>query len=304
MNKRLLYIGIFLLLLLCFSACGETDEVSADGDADVDIEADEGIDGDAENTETDAESGEVEIEAVEEEAEVEAEIELETDLEAVTEEEDEAEEPLYSGVLFRFPLINEEGLYSEEYVFGVDHDPEVHEGVGTGICSNYDGKAFPNCYDEHHGSDFILHGGFEKMDEGVAFIYAAADGTVLETEDGNYDRCHIDYENLGSGNISCDGNPIRANYVKIDHAGGIVSMYYHMASGSILVQPGDVVTCGQTLGRVGSSGISSCPHLHFQVETSEGNIIDPFMGELSQPWSYWVEQKSASEMPGETCQQN
>ncbi len=304
MNAKLIYVLLPLFTSLLLNSCGESGESVSDGDSDwTDAETADMPDSDAGESDKDIEDGEAERETSEREPDSESAYESDSEIDAETSEqvEPEVEVPSYDGVLFRFPLNNSEGLYSEEYVFGVDHDPEVHEGVGSGICSNYNGDSFPTCYDEHRGSDFILHGGFDKMDEGVVFVYAAADGIVVEIEDGNYDRCHIDYENLGAGNISCDGNPIMANYVKIEHAGGIISMYYHLANGSISVQPGDSISCGQSIGRVGSSGISSCPHLHFQVEDLEGNVIDPFAGALSQPWSYWAEQVSDSGLPGEIC---
>ena len=60
--------------------------------------------------------------------------------------------PLPRGALqFRFPLIEREQF---EQTVGVDHDPAVHgEGAEAVRCTNYDGRAFPWCYDEHDGSD-------------------------------------------------------------------------------------------------------------------------------------------------------
>ncbi len=217
------------------------------------------------------------------------------------EAEFEEEEAVRTETLLRFPLADEEGHYSLEFIFGVDHDPEVYDGIGEGICTNYRGDHFPHCYDEHSGSDYILNGGFETMDLGVAFVYAAADGIVTDIEDGHYDRCHIDTENLGAGNISCDGHEIRANKIIIEHEFGLVTKYYHLVNGSLLVDIGDTVTCGQKIAQVGSSGISSAPHLHFQVEDLEGTVIDPYSGEFSQEKSYWVEQDSGNGLPGETC---
>ena len=56
----------------------------------------------------------------------------------------------------------------------------------------------------------------------------------------------------------------RGNYVELDCAGMLVSMY-HLAKGSIAVKPGDRVVSLQRIARVGNSGFSMEPHLHIQA---------------------------------------
>ena len=53
------------------------------------------------------------------------------------------------------------------------------------------------------------------------------------------------------------------NYVQIRHAGGMGTGYAHMSR--ILVHAGDHVRAGQIIGYVGSTGLSTGPHLHFEV---------------------------------------
>jgi murein DD-endopeptidase MepM/ murein hydrolase activator NlpD len=54
------------------------------------------------------------------------------------------------------------------------------------------------------------------------------------------------------------------NYVVLDHLNGEYSYYCHLRQ-NILVRPGEKVKKGQVLARVGNSGNSSEPHLHFQL---------------------------------------
>jgi len=60
--------------------------------------------------------------------------------------------------------------------------------------------------------------------------------------------------------------------VQIAHGGGIVSLYGHMSD--IVAQPGSFVRAGQVIGYVGSSGLSTGPHLHFEVRES-GTPVNP-----------------------------
>ena len=55
------------------------------------------------------------------------------------------------------------------------------------------------------------------------------------------------------------------NYVMIDIGDGNFAFYAHMIPGSASVQVGDKVTRGQIIGRLGNSGNTSEPHLHFHV---------------------------------------
>lgn len=181
-------------------------------------------------------------------------------------------------------------------VMGVDHDPVVYgEGASAWQCSSYEGLGFPRCYDEHRGSDFILAGGFAAMDAGSVEVVAAAAGTVVFTDDGHYDRCHAD---LATGVVDCDGHEMDANEVTIAHAGGYQTRYLHLMTDSVAVSVGDAVAAGAVLGRVGSSGNSSMPHLHLQLEDADGTVIDPYAGPMSQPTSWWCDQGLSDGLPG------
>jgi murein DD-endopeptidase MepM/ murein hydrolase activator NlpD len=69
---------------------------------------------------------------------------------------------------------------------------------------------------------------------------------------------------------AADGQVTRAGWaggygrqVRLAHAGGLASSYSHMSS--LAVAPGTLVRQGQLIGYVGSSGLSTGPHLHYEV---------------------------------------
>ena len=145
-------------------------------------------------------------------------------------------------------------------------------------------------YNQHDGIDYAI-GGFWAMDQG-RWVMAAASGTVIETHDGEFDRCTT--ANCGT-----------ANYVKIRHADGKVTVYWHLKKWSVRVRPGQWVGCGTVIGNVGSSGYSTGPHLHFGVVVPCHGADDPYGASNSAcggGFSYWVNQGAYLKLPGLTCQ--
>lgn len=61
--------------------------------------------------------------------------------------------------------------------------------------------------------------------------------------------------------------------VVLDHGQGLSSLYGHLSV--ILVRPGQTVARGQVIGRVGSTGYSTGPHLHYEIR-QHGRPVDPF----------------------------
>ncbi|NNJ28102.1 M23 family metallopeptidase [Alienimonas chondri] len=136
----------------------------------------------------------------------------------------------------------------------VDVDPKFR-GVKDARGGDY-------TYDFHDAVDFTLPN-FAVMDRGVP-VLAAADGVVIQTDDGHTDR------NYGDVNDPKTRPKTPPNLIEIDHPGGLRTSYLHLKKGSLKVKPGDRVSAGQTIALVGSSGRSSGPHLHFKVVTQEG----------------------------------
>jgi len=60
--------------------------------------------------------------------------------------------------------------------------------------------------------------------------------------------------------------------VELVHSGGVVTRYAHCRAA--LVKPGDRVQAGQAIATVGSSGLATSPHLHFEVLV-KGKAVDP-----------------------------
>ena len=99
------------------------------------------------------------------------------------------------------------------------------------------------------------HGAVDFGSGGIAGqpVYVAKEGTVILTE------------NLKSS---------YGTYVIIKHNNGLYSLYAHGQAGSICVSEGQYVSQGQQIMKVGSTGNSTGPHLHFEVRIN-GEHVNP-----------------------------
>ena len=118
------------------------------------------------------------------------------------------------------------------------------------ISSGYGDRVAPcrYCSSDHRGVDFVPGNG--------APIFAIADGVVTAAEFGG-----------GYG-----------QYVFLEHeikGRSVLTVYAHMQRNSSPLRVGDVVDVGDFIGLVGNTGISTGPHLHFEVRI-EGDYVDPF----------------------------
>jgi murein DD-endopeptidase MepM/ murein hydrolase activator NlpD len=129
------------------------------------------------------------------------------------------------------------------------------------------------------GNDSVhqgLGGGHGALDIGASrgsYVIATRDGVV--TYPGPNDR--IDYPDQAirpdeNGRYNCRG--LKGNHVDIDHGDGLTAVYQHLYANTITVRKGDYVKKGQIIGKVGSSGCSTGPHLHFALKLN-GTAVDP-----------------------------
>jgi len=121
--------------------------------------------------------------------------------------------------------------------------------VGVTIGDRFGARDCAGCSSDHHGQDFNPGNG--------APIQVIADGVVRHVEDGE-----------GSLGVN----------IIVDHTinGQLVSsVYAHMQHGSTKVVEGQVVKVGTILGLTGSTGMSTGPHLHFEIRLDGVTWVDP-----------------------------
>lgn len=103
-----------------------------------------------------------------------------------------------------------------------------------------------------------LHEGVDIAADLGAPVTASADGVVVRSGNGG-----------GYG-----------RFVEIAHAEGLTTLYAHMGAVASGLRPGQAVRAGTQVGRVGSSGTSTGPHLHFEVRDARERPLNPalFLG--------------------------
>ncbi|GAB3118770.1 M23 family metallopeptidase [Glaciibacter psychrotolerans] len=125
--------------------------------------------------------------------------------------------------------------------------------VGVHVGDEFGHRDCAGCSANHGGQDFNPGLG--------APIQAIADGVVSLAEDGE-----------GSLGV----------HMMIDHVidgKTVTSVYAHMVHGSMLFNQGDVVKVGDIIGKTGTTGMSTGPHLHFEIRLGgiDGTKVDPLV---------------------------
>lgn len=90
-------------------------------------------------------------------------------------------------------------------------------------------------------------------------VLAARGGVVMQVQDG--------HAHTGLDRGAYAG---RANFVRLLHPDGAMSLYAHLQPGGVLVRPGQPVAAGQRIGLSGNTGFTTGPHLHFVVQVNRG----------------------------------
>jgi murein DD-endopeptidase MepM/ murein hydrolase activator NlpD len=132
-------------------------------------------------------------------------------------------------------------------------------------------------YDQHNGADIIPYPfSWQMMDNESVDIVAAADGEVIQRFDGNsFDRNCASPHSFVSEPFN---GGYYGNFIALMHSDSSITIYAHMKNGTVAnLELGDFVETGQFLGKMGSSGNSTAPHIHFEVRPCEGcQYIEPW----------------------------
>ena len=119
-----------------------------------------------------------------------------------------------------------------------------------------------------------MHAGIDLAGPVGTPIHATADGIVSEAG----------YNNGGYGNL-----------VKINHGRGIETRYGHLSA--MAVSPGQRVTRGQMIGRMGSTGRSTGSHLHYEVRI-DGRAVNPIPFMKSTDYLLAMQKSNGAPMDG------
>ncbi|GFZ33374.1 hypothetical protein CSC2_39000 [Clostridium zeae] len=132
--------------------------------------------------------------------------------------------------------------------------------------------------------DTVIHSGIKNpIPSGTAFLSKPSRGSISSNFGARWGEVHhgIDIaSNVGDPiGAALDGmvketsyNSVYGNMIVVDHGGGIETIYGHCSK--ILVKPGQKIKRGDTIGKVGTTGRSTGPHLHFELRVN-GTAINP-----------------------------
>lgn len=112
--------------------------------------------------------------------------------------------------------------------------------------------------------------------------------SILAVKPGVIADARDDFSMGGAANYFLD----KANHVTVMHDDGSYAIYAHILYGSLDVAVGQVVEAGQVLARIGSTGFSTGPHLHFVIRYNSGK------GVFSIPFKFMTDEGSKKPIKG------
>ena len=163
----------------------------------------------------------------------------------------------------------------------VDHDFTPNGNLRDYNCG---ARTYDFATGNHAGTDYILWPyPWKRMQESTMEVIAAAPGIIINKKNGFNDL-----------NCLNNGNP-QWNGIVVQHSDGSTATYMHFKKNTATTKEiGDTVIAGEFLGIAGSSGSSTIPHLHFEIQDVNGNLIDPYVGtcNLLNTNSWWQTQEN------------
>lgn len=147
-----------------------------------------------------------------------------------------------------------------------------------------------------------MHGGFSHEGSQVhALDFTAAVGTmVVAARDGIVVDLRED-STTGCGDATCAD---QANYVRVDHGDGTYGTYLHLDTNGALVALGERVCAGEPIARVGNTGWSTAPHLHFAVVDAFGYSLPLYfedLGDMTEGWLFAGTSITSTHVAPATC---
>jgi hypothetical protein len=100
-------------------------------------------------------------------------------------------------------------------------------------------------------------------------LYATGDGTVVDAADVEPDNIRGGESFFSVAKVKAAPMQFYGNYLVIDHGNGEFSLLGHIQKGSLSVKVGDKVQRGQLVARIGNSGSSNNPHVHYELRTGK-----------------------------------
>jgi hypothetical protein len=179
----------------------------------------------------------------------------------------------------RWPLKWAPGFGGRSF-YGISNYFDLNPATGALLDFNCGNRTYDLGTYSHNGTDiFLWPMWWKSMAEGQVDVVAAAKGIVLQKIDGQFDQ-------------QCVWTNATWNVVVVKHSDTLSTLYGHLKKNSLTSKAiGDTVQEGEYLGKVGSSGRSNGPHLHFET-LRLGQAFDPWRGPCNLVQSRWKAQPS------------